>query len=188
MRESDRCGRFCAGNTVDSVGTVHGEKSSQNSWFQAKKCQIRRRSNRIWWDLARSGEISLDLDKISLDLLNKSPKYENLLLESENLKSESGNLRPESGKSRRILEISARFWKFLLEILSTSVGSVFFRFWRGKPRSTRRSRFLEQMTRRRPVTWSGRPVFESDPVGTLGWVGSSNWMDSPNLNYDIYLL
>ena len=30
-RESDRLGRFCAGNTVCSVGIVHGEKSSQNS-------------------------------------------------------------------------------------------------------------------------------------------------------------
>ena len=167
---------------VGSVGTVHGEKSSQNSWFQAKKHQIRRRSNRIWWDLARSGEISLNLGEISLDPFDKSPKYENLLLESENLKSESGNLRPESGKSCRNLEISARFWKFLLEILSTSVGSGFFGFWRGKPRPTRRSRFLEQMTRRRPMTWSGRPVFGSDPVGTFGWVGSSDWMDSPNLD------
>ena len=45
--------------------------------------------------------MSLDLDEISLDLLDKSPKY-------ENLKSESG--------------------KFLLEILSTSVGSGFFGF------------------------------------------------------------
>ena len=102
--------------------------------------------------LARSGEISLDLDEISLDLLDKSPKYENLLLESGNLKSESGNLRPESGKYRQNLENLAGFWKFLLEILSTSVGSGFFGFWRGKPRPTRRSRFLEQMTRRRPVT------------------------------------
>ena len=74
------------------------------------------------------------MDEISLDLLDKSPKYENLLLESENLKSESENLksesrnlRPESRKSRWILEISAGFWKFLLEILSTSVGSSFFR-------------------------------------------------------------
>ena len=150
-----------------------------------KKRQIRRRSNQIWWDLARSGEISLDLDEISLDLLDKSSKYENLLLESENLKSEAGNLRPESGKSRRnleisrrILEISAGFWKFLLKILSTSVGSGFFGFGRGKPRPTRRSRFLEQMTRRRPVTLSGRSVFGSDPVRTFGWVGSLDWMDS----------
>ena len=65
------------------------------------------------WDLARSSEISLDLDEISLDLLDKSPKYENLLLESGNLKSESGNLRPESGKYRRNLENLAGFWKFL---------------------------------------------------------------------------
>ena len=75
--------------------------------FRQKKCQIRQRSNRIWWDLARSGEISLDLDEISLDLLDKSPKYENLLPESENLKLESENLRPEFGKSRQILEIFA---------------------------------------------------------------------------------
>ena len=81
------------------------------------------------WDLTRSGEISLDLDEISLDLLDKLPKYENLLPESENLKS-------ESGKSRRNLENRIEFWKilpdsgiFLLEILSTSVGSGFFRFW-----------------------------------------------------------
>ena len=179
VRESDRRGWFCAENTVSSVETIHGEKSNQNSWFQAKKRQIRRRSNQIWWDLARSGEISLDLDEISLDLLDKSSKYENLLLESENLKSKSGNLRSESGKSRRILEISAGFWKFLLEILSTSIGLGFFGFWRGKSRPTRRSRFLELMTRRQPVTWSGWPIFRSDPVGTFGWVGSSDWMDSP---------
>ena len=181
VRESDRRGWFCAENTVGSVETVHGEKSSQNSWFQAKKRQIRQRSNRIWWDLARSCEISLDLDEISLDLLDKSPKYENLLLESENLKLESGNLRPEYGKSRRILEISTRFWKFLLEILSTSVGSGFFRFWGEKLRPTYQSRFLEQMIRRRPVTWSSRSIFEWDPVKTFGWVGSSDWMDSPSL-------
>ena len=30
-RESDRSGRFFAGNTVGSVETVHGEKSGQNS-------------------------------------------------------------------------------------------------------------------------------------------------------------
>ena len=47
-RESDWRSRFCAGNTVGSVGTVYGEKSSQNSWFQEKKCQIQWRSNRIW--------------------------------------------------------------------------------------------------------------------------------------------
>ena len=57
------------------------------------------------WDLARSGEISLDLDEISLDLLDKSPKY-------ENLKSESRNLGLESGKSRQNLEISTGIWKF----------------------------------------------------------------------------
>ena len=55
-----------------------------------------------------SSEISLDLDRISLDLLDKSPKYENLL-------PESGNLRSESGKSRWILEISVGFWKFFVE-------------------------------------------------------------------------
>ena len=52
--------------------------------------------------------MSLDLDEISLDLLDKSPKY-------ENLKSESGNLRPESGKSRRNLESFC--WKFLVHRL-----------------------------------------------------------------------
>ena len=137
------------------------------------------------WDLARSSEISLDLDEISLDQLDKSPKYENLLLESENLKSEAGNLGPESGKSRRNLEIFAGFWKFLLEILSTLVGSRFYGFWRGKSRPTRRSQFLEQMTHCRPMTWSGRPVFWSDPVGTFGWIRSSDWMDSPNI-YNIH--
>ena len=35
-RESDWSGRFFARNTVGSVETVHGEKSDQNSWFQAK--------------------------------------------------------------------------------------------------------------------------------------------------------
>ena len=35
-RESDRSGRFFAGNMVGSVETVHGEKSGQNSLFQAK--------------------------------------------------------------------------------------------------------------------------------------------------------
>ena len=61
------------------------------------------------WDLARFGEISLDLDEISLDLLDKSPKYENLLLES-------GNLKSESGKSRRNLENlagSGNFYRIL---------------------------------------------------------------------------
>ena len=96
------------------VKTVHSERSSQNSWFQAKKHQIWQRSNRIWWDLARSDEILLDLDEISLDLLDKSPKYENLLLESEILMPKSGNLRPESGKSRRILEIFVEIWKFFV--------------------------------------------------------------------------
>ena len=112
---ANRRGWFCAGNTVGSVGTVHGEKSNQNSWCQVKKRQIRQRSNRIWWDLARSGEISLDLDEISLDLLDKSLKYENLLPESENLKLEFGNLRPKSEKSHRNLENLARIWKFPLE-------------------------------------------------------------------------
>ena len=49
--------------------------------------------------------MSLDLDEISLDLLDKSPKY-------ENLKSESRNLGLESGKSRQNLEISTGIWKF----------------------------------------------------------------------------
>ena len=73
------------------------------------------------------------MDEISLDLLEKSPEYENLLLESENLKLESGNLRLESRKSCRILEISAGFWKFLLEILSTLVGSGFGEENRDRP-------------------------------------------------------
>ena len=35
-RELDRNSRFCAGNTVGSVETVHGGKTGQNSLFQAK--------------------------------------------------------------------------------------------------------------------------------------------------------
>ena len=122
------------------------------------------------------------MDEISLDLLDKSPKYENLLLESENLKLESGNLRPESGKSRRNLEISAGFWKFLLEILSTSVGSGFFRILERKTEIDSPESVFG--TNDPPPTGDliGLAGFGSDLVGIFGWIGSSDWMDSPNLD------
>ena len=65
------------------------------------------------------------------------------------------------------------FWKFLPEsgnfllgILNTSVELGFFGFWGGKPRLTHQSWFLEQMTHRRPVTWSGQ--IRSKPLGGSG--------------------
>ena len=98
MRELDQRGQFYSGNTVGSVGTVQGKNL-------AKIVDFRRKNAKFSGDLIRSGEISLDLDEISLDLLDKSSKYEILLLASENLKLESRNLRPEFGNFYRNLEI-----------------------------------------------------------------------------------
>ena len=68
-------------------------------------------------------EISPDPVKISLDLREISPK--------------SGFLRRILKNYRRILEILAGIWKFLLESGNLSVGSGFSGFRGGKPKLTR---------------------------------------------------
>ena len=141
------------------------------------------------WDLARSSEISLDLDEISLDLLDKLPKYENLLPESGNLKSESGNLRPKSEKSHRNLENLVGFWKILPD------SRNFYRileFFCLKFLVHRSNRVFSGFGRKIEIDPPESVFGTNDPPPTgdliksagfrvriFGWVGSSDWMDSP---------
>lgn len=151
-----------------------------------KKTQIRRRNPDSGDIFLRSGDISLrsgenltgfdeisqDPVKISLDLREKSPK--------------SGFFPRILENSRRILEILAGFWKILTgnwkfwpESGNLSVGSDFSGFRGGKPKPTRRNRFLVVKIRRRPAGAVGSAGFGSVPVGFSGGSGYRMNLDSP---------
>ena len=126
--ESGLCSTCCWPNLIKCslsstccrLRTWSDQVVQTSSWFWVGRSESRSEiPAKSQWDFARSGrnltwfnEISLDLDEISLDLLDKLPKYEILLPESGNLKSESGNLRPKSERSHRNLENLAGIWKF----------------------------------------------------------------------------
>ena len=149
-----------------------------------KKTQIRRRnpyfgesfpdfgdiSLRSGENLTGFDEISQDPVKISLDLREMSP--------------ESGFLRRILENSCRILEnshrkleILAEIWKFWPESGNLSVGSGFSGFRGGKPKSTRRNRFLVVKIRHRPAEAVG-----SGPVGSSGGSDYQINLDSPTQN------
>ena len=102
-------------------------------------------------------------------------------------------MSPESGFLRRILENScwilenshwklellAGIWKFWPKFGNLSVGSGFSGFRGGKPKSTRRNRFLVVKIRHRPAEAVGSAGFGSVPVDFSG--GSGYWinLDSP---------
>ena len=108
-------------------------------------------------------EISQDPVKISLDLREMSP--------------ESGFLRRILENSHRKLEILTGIWKFWSESGNLSVGSG---FRGGKPKPTRRNRFLVVKIRRRPAGAVGSAGFGSVPVGFSGGSGYRMNLDSPN--------
>ena len=148
-----------------------------------KKTQIRRRNPYFSDSFLDSGDISLrsgenltgfdeisqDPVKISLDLREMSP--------------ESGFLRRilENScwileNSCRDLEILAGIWKFWPESGNLSVSSG---FRGGKPKLTRRNRFLVVKIRHRPARAVGSAGFGSVPVGFSGESGYRINLDNP---------
>ena len=123
--------------------------------------QIRRKSHKIRWDLARSGQ------NLTGSKGNSAGNWKNIT---------------ESGFFCRILENFG--WN--LEIFQ--LVSV-FRVLREENRNpTRQNRFLVMKSRRRPARVVGSAGFESDPVSSSGGSSTRMNLDIPNIYIYIYII
>ena len=158
-----------------SVGVIDLRRQRENG----EKTQIRRINADSGNSFPNFGQISLRSGKNLTGFDEISPDPVKISLDLREISPESGFLLRILENYRRILEILAGIWKFLSESGNLSVSSGFSGFRGGKPKPTRRNRFLVVKTRHRPTEAVRSAGFRSGPVSSSGGLGYRINLDSP---------